>query len=225
MSSIKYIKTSVTISRTVLKEHMLFNEIRIFVKDPFVANINLDLLTKKINKTLPRHLSSGVDIIYVGQFPQLSARNVESAYMDGAIFISNEILNDEVLYNTIIHEIAHGVEKTFGDEVYGDQQIIEEFRNKRLQLRQRLENKELFCDPRLYLHFDYNKIFDDFLYKTVGYDRLAIISHDIFISPYSCTSLREYFASGFEHYFIDQPEYFKKVCPKLFNKIQSLTKI
>ena len=62
-------------------------------------------------KELAPKLEQDLDIVYIGQFPQLSARNVESAYMNGAIFLSNEIADNDIYIKSIIHELAHNVEK------------------------------------------------------------------------------------------------------------------
>ena len=65
---------------------------------------------------------------------------------------------------------------------------------------------------------------DNYLYKEVGYDRLNFIvnSYSIFTSAYPATSLREYFASGFEYYFLEEPTYLVEICPILSNKIEEL---
>lgn len=226
MSSESYIRESSRKAQKTLKEYTLFDDIMVVIKDKVHDDINLDFVFKTVNKRIPAHLSREIDIVYIGQFPQLKARNVESAYLNGAVFLSNLIVDDDTFINSIIHELAHNVEKIYGREVYGDQKIIDEFIEKRKRLRDTLENKDLFCDPRLYIQLEYNKLFDDFLYKTVGYDRLAIISTNLFLSPYAATSLREYFANGFEHYFVDEnPKYLKSISPQLYYKINSLTKI
>jgi len=226
MSSESYIRESSKKAKKALKEYTLFDEIMVVIKDAVGEDINLDFIFKTVNKRIPQHLAREIDIVYIGQFPQLKARNVESAYLNGAIFLSNLIVDDDTFIKSIIHELAHNVEKIYGREVYGDQRIIDEFIEKRKRLRDTLENKDLFCDPRLYIQFDYNKIFDDFLYKTVGYDRLAILTTNLFVSPYAATSLREYFANGFEHYFVDEnPKFLKSLSPQLYLKINSLTRM
>lgn len=226
MASPNYIKASAKHAQKALKEHVLFDEIQIVVKDSLEQDIDLASVVRTIEDRVPQSLAKELDIIYVGQFPQLKARNVESAYMNGAIFISNQMVDQETFLKSIIHEMAHNVENVYGREVYGDHMIIEEFVSKRNLLRHALEQQKLYCDPRLYMQFEYSKIFDDFLYKTVGYDRLAQLTTNLFISPYAATSLKEYFANGFEHYFVDEnPKYLRSISPQLYNKINSLTKM
>ena len=226
MGSENYIKASVKRAQKLLKEHALFDSIQLVIKDPFQEDIDVETVFSTIENRIPQFLLRDLDIIYVGQFPQLKARNVESAFMNGAIFISNLIVDSDTLLKSIIHEMAHNVESVYGADVYGDHDIIEEFISKRKRLQDILEAQKLYCDPRLYIQMDYSKTFDDFLYKTVGYDRLAQLTTKLYVSPYAATSLREYFANGFEHYFVDEnPKYLRSVSPKLYSKINSLTKM
>jgi Mlc titration factor MtfA (ptsG expression regulator) len=46
----------------------------------------------------------------------------------------------------------------------------------------------------------------------------------LFCSPYGATSIREYFANAFEYYFIKDPKYVKKVSPRVYVKINQLSK-
>lgn len=226
MGSENYIRSSSKKAQKVLKEYTLFNNISVVIKDKVSDDIDLDFIFNTVNNRVPSILAQELDIVYIGEFPQLKARSVESAYMNGAIFLSNEIADNDVFIKSIIHELAHSVEKIFGREIFGDQEIIEEFISKRKQLQDILESHKLYCDPRLYIQFDYSRIFDDFLYKTVGYDRLSQLTTKLFITPYAATSLREYFANGFEHYFVDEnPKYLKSISPRLYSKINSLTKM
>ena len=68
---------------------------------------------------------------------------------------------------------------------------------------------------------------DDYLYQVVGYDRLNFIvsSYGLFASPYAATSLQEYFANGFEHFFLDDRKNLKECCPELYKKIEELYEI
>ena len=89
MASENYIRASAKRAQKLLKEHTLFNEIQVVQKDKIEQDIDLDRVFRTIENRIPQHLFRELDIIYIGQFPQLKARAVESAYMNGAIFISN----------------------------------------------------------------------------------------------------------------------------------------
>ena len=63
---------------------------------------------------------------------------------------------------------------------------------------------------------------DDLLYKEIGYDKLSLIIPGLFTSPYSITSIREYFANGLEDYLLGDQKHLKKTCSALYNKINSI---
>ena len=72
------------------------------------------------------------------------------------------------------------------------------------------------------MNTEYNETFDNFLYKEVGYSKLGSAVMGLFVSPYAATSLEEYWAVGFEDYFVGDREYLKKISPQLFNKIKEI---
>ena len=62
-----------------------------------------------------------------------------------------------------------------------------------------------------------------FFYDEIGYPTLGIYTSSLFYSPYGCTSLREYFANGFEAYFMrEEIGRLKRISPVLYNKIVKL---
>ena len=71
-------------------------------------------------------------------------------------------------------------------------------------------------------NFDYDREIDDFLFKTVGYDVLNQLCVNIFISGYAATSISEYFARGFEEYFIGDKDSLRKMSPVLYKIIDNL---
>ena len=77
-----------------------------------------------------------------------------------------------------------------------------------------------------FLETKYNQNFDEQLYLEIGYPTLRMFSRNIFYSPYACTSLREYFANGFEAFFMKEDiPLLKRVSPVLYNRIIDLMKI
>jgi hypothetical protein len=76
------------------------------------------------------------------------------------------------------------------------------------------------------IHFAIDPTFstkiDDFLYKEVGYSALWQMVPGVFPSPYAATSLREYFARGFEEYYMGRPQELKNICPVLYSKMYNL---
>jgi Mlc titration factor MtfA (ptsG expression regulator) len=44
----------------------------------------------------------------------------------------------------------------------------------------------------------------------------------LFVSPYGATSIQEYFANGFEKYFLDSPQKVRDISPVLYSKIEEI---
>ena len=73
--------------------------------------------------------------------------------------------------------------------------------------------------PEDFTNIKFDTKFDIFLYKTVGYDNLRNLTKNIFYSPYGATSLREYFANGFEAFYYHKDiKKLKGISPILYKK-------
>jgi hypothetical protein len=48
------------------------------------------------------------------------------------------------------------------------------------------------------------------------------MTRGLFVSAYACTSLREYFANGFEEFYLGDRNYLNTISPKLYSKIKNL---
>lgn len=219
-----YISNSAKKAKESKKEFFIYNDILLLLQEK-LPNIDISAVCKKVQKTIPKKLFKDLDYIYIGQFEELDAREVQSAYLRGAIYITSKNQTEDSIYNAIVHELAHSIESVFNELIYGDNEVAAEFISKRKKLRSILKTQNLeYEDPMFFLRQEYSPKFDEFLYKTVGYDRLSILTVGLFISPYAATSLREYFANGFEHYYNGDREYLEKISPKLSSKIFKLTK-
>ena len=223
MGTLEYLKRSVSESQKNRKEYEVFGRVTVFIKDPLPREIDLVSILARLEKNVPTHLVHELDAIYIGKFPDLDARQVESVYLNGAIFITNENQTEEMFYNGLVHEMAHSVEGRLQQEIYSDGEIIEEFLGKRKKLMTLLEAEGLRLNQKAFYNLKYTKEFDQFLYEQVGYDRLNVITVGLFVSPYAATSLSEYFANGFENYFSGESAYVRKISPKLYSKIKYLT--
>ena len=75
------------------------------------------------------------------------------------------------------------------------------------------------------MKYDYE--FDQFLYKDIGYAKLSQILNGLFISPYSPTSLREYFATGFTEFYLHPNDhtFLKQVSPALYAKLEKINNV
>lgn len=223
MSDVKAIIESYNRMKKARKEFFI-NGVLFFVSDPLPEGVDPINVKKRIEKKIPKKLFQNLDYIFVGDFPELKLRDVQSVYMRGAIYINHENQTEDGLYKAIIHELAHSIETTFGSKIYEDNNVAAEFVGKRKQLRTILKNQgHELEDPMVFVRTEYNPEFDNFLYKEVGYDKLNQLCSGLFASPYGATSLREYFANGFEHFYLGDQSYLQKICPKLYAKIFSLT--
>jgi hypothetical protein len=206
------------------KNHFIWSGVEIFIKDP-ISNpeISIGEVFSRIEKEIPKHLLGNLDSIYIGDFGFLKEREIQAAYENSSIFVTNEQDDQDDICDDIIHEIAHSVEEIYQADIYADGFLEKEFTEKRKQLYTILKSEGFEAELITFLNSDYDKNFDDFLYMEVGYPILTSLSHNLFYSPYGMTSLREYFANGFEaFYHHDAARFLKNICPTLHKKLYKL---
>jgi len=197
------------------------NGVDVYIKDRLPDNVDPDFVFNYISSRVPFHLARNVDIIYVGQFPKMKEREINAYYEDGAIYVTNNQEEDLDMIDDIVHELAHAVERNNEHLVYGSGAIQAEFKAKRRNLTTRL--KQITDVPKDFLsNIEYSKEIDNYLYKSVGYDVLNQLVSNIFISSYAVTSVNEYFARGFEEYFIGNKGLLKDLSPVLYRIIDEL---
>ena len=177
---------------------------------------------EKIQQTVPRHLTYGLDSILIGTFPEFADRQINAFYRDGAIYISNLQDDDEDFIDDVIHELAHLVEKNHGARIYQDQKIVREFLGKRQRLYHMLRAEGFSVDAKDFMETEYSRQFDEFLFQEIGYPLLTQLTVGLFLTPYGVTSLPEYFAESFEYYFLRDSEYVRKTTPECYKKIIDL---
>tara|TARA_B100000900_G_scaffold412908_1_gene435668 strand:- start:628 stop:1314 length:687 start_codon:yes stop_codon:yes gene_type:complete len=212
-------------AQTVLserKEYQVFGSVYVYIKDPLPKDINMTTVISQVEQIVPIGLAQELEAIYIGQFPELVSREVKAVYKDATIYMTNEQDSEEEVVDDIIHEIAHSVESFAGMEIYSDGFLEREFVEKRKKLLDILHNRGYNIDVIQFLDTEYSKELDYFFYKGVGYDKMAILCIDIFPTPYSATSLREYFAVGLEEFLYGDKESLKSVSPVLYQKISNI---
>ena len=217
----KWLRESINKSKS-LKDTYSLHDINIFIKDQLPENIDMDFILKYIKIRIPTDLLRGVDMIYVGNFEHLKEKNANALYMDGAIYLTNVQDNDMDMIDDIIHEIAHSIEELYGHGIYDDGHLEREFLGKRKRLFLDLKTNNYNPPQELQYKTEYNKKIDDYLYDDVTYDAMWHFVGGLFPSPYAATSLREYFARGFEEYVMDNKKELKQLCPALYKKIKAL---
>ncbi len=203
--------------------HFSIEHVEIFVKDELANNLNAKAIIGNVFQLVPHHLLANIDSIYIGSFDFLVDRQVNAAYENSSIFVKNEQSTEEDLTDDIIHEIAHSVEEMYKREIYSDNKIESEFLQKRKSAWFSLKDQGFGAELQYFLNSDYSAEFDSYLYQEVGYPNLAVLTSNMFYSPYAITSLREYFANGFEAFFMREDiDRLKNISPVLFEKIVSL---
>jgi len=214
-------------SHSPVGEYHLFDRILVLVKDPLPENVSLPDCLKRVEKKIPQQLLFDLDSVYIGHFDEFIERDINAFYRDGAIFITNDQVDDDDLIDDLVHEIAHCTENRYQSQIYGDDKIEEEFLGKRTRLFDLLKQQDLDVDvsraKKLFFNLNYTPTFDNILYKKLGYPLLSSIVGGLFVNPYAITSLREYFASGFEEYFTGDREYLRKVSPSLYWRIKEIS--
>jgi len=199
-------------------------EVDIVVSSPLPDEINLSRVIHTFHKSLPSAYFRGLDAIYVMESPIFKKREINAFYRDAALFISPEQENEQDLVDDLVHEMAHHLETTHPEEIYGDTALTQEFRTKRKQVQFELASEGYNTQGLDFSEVAYDKEFDVYMYKRVGYPKLRNLSSGIFLRPYAITSVREYFASGFEAYYLKggKKEDLYRVSPVLYNVIEKL---
>ena len=197
--------------------------IQVYVKERLPETVDLEKVVAQVEKMIPDHLLSEVEMIMIGSFKEFEERSINAFYSDGCLYVSNEQDSEVDILDDLIHEISHSIEETYGYDIYGDKKIENEFIKKRAQLRQILWAHGYKAPLSFFTNTEYDLEFDNFLLNKVGYDKLALLMQGMFISPYAATSLREYFATGFTEFYINSDhQILKSISPVLYKKIYML---
>jgi len=216
-----WVRKSIKNSKKI-RDHYKMHDIDIYIKDALPEHIDADLVFSSISKMLPLHLLRGIDIIYVGHFDVFKEKQVNAVYQDGAIYVTNKQDTEEDMIDDLVHECAHSVEENFKGYIYDDNMLKREFLGKRMKLHTLLDAYGYKPPTKLRSEIHYDEEIDMYLYKGVGYETLWNMIGTLFPSPYAATSLREYFAIGFEEYFMKGNPDLKKHCPLLHSKLIGL---
>ncbi len=216
---VNYVKT-----RNKQSKIKKIGSLQVFFKDDFTNDIDYVFVLRRVNQLLPDHMMGLVDALYVGDFDYFKQRDINAMYLDGAIYVSNEQDSEADLLDDIVHEFAHASESGYGEMLYGDNKIKEDFLSKRQTLKRFLRHENRWSDIEDYdfTEIEYDQDLDMFLKDGVGYERLNNLINGLFLNPYSTVSLREYFARGFEEFYLGDRSYLKKICPYIYNKLYLL---
>jgi hypothetical protein len=206
-----------------MRDYFNLNGVSVIIKDRLPDEVDLEFILNYISSRVPFYLTQNVEMIYIGQFPEMKERDINAYYENDAIYITNKQDDEMDMIEDIIHEISHAVEHYNGEFIYDSGALQREFIAKRKRLSALLSQKyEVPADFNS--NFEYDRDVDDFLYRDVGYDALNQICVNIFPSAYAATSVSEYWAKGFEELFIGETNNLRQMCPVLYRTLALLIK-
>ena len=175
-----------------------------------------------IEKNFPSHYFDKLEAIVICHLDEFDERDTNALYRDNKFYISNKLKDASDLMDDIVHEFAHHMETLFPEMIYSDQALIREFIRKRYELNFELRSEGYWTDDYDFEDLKFDKDFDMFLYKRVGKSMLKMITTGLFIRPYAAVSIREYFATGFEAFYMGKQDQLEKISPILYDKISEL---
>tara|TARA_A200000159_G_scaffold157776_2_gene174296 strand:- start:6370 stop:7068 length:699 start_codon:yes stop_codon:yes gene_type:complete len=224
MSVKEYITKSSQKTLRERREYSLFNDIQVYIKDSLPDSVDISVVIRNIENSIPASLVYGVEVIIIGKFEVLDARGVKAAFLDGGIYISNDQDNNDDIFDDIVHEISHSIEATHGSVLFSDGEMVEEYLGKKRRLIELLKSDGHFVPHDIENSTDYNVEFDEFLHYELGWEKAENYTSGLFINSYASVSLSEYFATGFESYYVDtNGSRLSKISPALHEKIEMLT--
>ena len=219
-----YISESAERAKKNSREKYIYGDKLVFIKDQLPYGFDLEYVLETIESLVPRVFFDNIDSIYVGSFKDFQDGDLpfNAKYKDNALYVTNRQDSENDMMDDVVHEVAHAVEEQYGDQIYSDVTIQNEFKGKRRRLYHLLDQEGYEPSEEAFDNVEYDKYFDHYLYNIVGYPTLSSLTTGLFYSPYPITSLREYFANGFENYFLRDKDYLKKISPVLYEKIADL---
>jgi len=219
-----YISESAERAKKNSREKYIYGNKLVYIKDQLPYGFDIDYVLETVEKLIPKTFFENIDSVYIGKFKNLEDDDLpfNAKYKDNALYITNEQDSENDMMDDIVHEVAHAVEERFEDQLYSDFAIENEFKGKRNTLYHLLDQEGFEPSSDRFDNVEYDKYFDHYLYNVVEYPTLNTLATGLFYSPYAVTSLREYFANGFENYFLRDQNYLKKVSPRLYDKIVEL---
>ena len=219
--------TKYIISESTKATHFSISNIEIFIKDAVQdPEVSVNRVVKAVVSKIPSHLMRKIKQIHVGQFEFLNSKDYEASYQNSKIFVTNKQSSEIDMIDDIVHEVAHSGEELHSDFLYSDKSIEKEFLAKRKNMWNVLKSKGMMLSLNDFMNIRYNHGLDKILYRDIGYPALSVLTASIFHSPYAATSLSEYFADGFEAFYMkEELGRLKGISPRLYNKIIGLSNI
>jgi|TARA_R100000458_G_C8240011_1_gene219344 hypothetical protein len=198
------------------------NGVDVEINDELPENFNVRSIFKAIEQKIPSHFFVNLNKIRIENDEEFRKRDINALYRDNQFIISPKQKNENDLIDDIVHEFAHHVETLFTEEIYSDEKIKNEFIRKRQEMKFEIQSEGYWVGDYDFDQLKFDERFDTFLYSRLGPNMLRMVTTGLFIRPYASVSLREYFATGFEAYYLGKQNSLEKISPMLFDKIDEL---
>ena len=212
------------------KKRFYFNRGIEFVLDkPLQKDIDIEKVMGLLRSNLPVSSYVGINNVYFGEFDILKKRSLTALHHKNNIYISSEELTSEKeILDDLVHEFAHRFEENNSEKIYEDGKIINEYLGKMNRLHDLITQDYNLEEHGLtyfdFINTEFDPKLDKFFYETVGYIEIENMAPTLFIRPYAATSVREYFATGFEDYYLEGGLQLKKISPILHSRIEMFEK-
>lgn len=212
------------IQKTPQIHYAIYGRIPLYFRDELKNKININNVIKRVENILPSFLMRNVSGIAIGDYDTLDDREVDSVYDSKIIYLTNVQEDEEDIIENIVHETAHSLEEKYSKFLYDDGLLKKEFLKKRKLLYNELSSKYKI-EEKYFRKTGFSKTLDLIFYKKIGYDTLSYFTEQFFVSPYSATSLSEYFSEAFEQYFLGNRVFLEEECPELYKKIVQIEEL
>tara|TARA_R100001443_G_scaffold116198_1_gene135979 strand:+ start:1418 stop:2077 length:660 start_codon:yes stop_codon:yes gene_type:complete len=202
--------------------HFRFGSVVVNQEEPAEDGVDFSPVFRAVEDKFPSHYFKGLKGVEIAHRDEFDDRNISALYSNDWLYLSDKQDKLVDLLDDLIHEMAHHLETEYVKEIYGDGEIQAEFLKKRKMLEAELRSEGYWTEEYDFTDIKYNKDLDVFLYDRVGGNMLKLATAGIFVRPYASVSLREYFATGFEAFYMGNKEILFKISPLLYNKIEKL---
>ena len=182
--------------------HIRFGNVPVIQNDKLPDHIDTQAVFRSVENIIPSRFFDDLKAVEIGHQDIFANRDANAVYKDGVFYITNDQDDAADLIDDIVHEFAHHVEILYPEQIYSDQKLKKEFLKKRSELEFELRSEGYWTKEYNFKNLKYDNDLDNFLYKRVGKNLLNMMTAGMFVRPYSSVSLREYFGTGFEEYFL-----------------------
>lgn len=217
MSTLEYVKKTSSV-----KPIFDIHGVRFYLKSPLPQNINPEELKKNIFSKLPGGLFKDINNIFIGDFEYLKNRGATAISYQNSIFLTDAQDNIEDLVNDIAHELGHSLEKKFFHNIHKNNDLKREFLSKKKLAISILKSMGFGFSPEHTCSPEYDKEIDDLLTNKIGLHNIEKEFANLVTTPYSLVSLSEYFSEGLECFLLYDRFSLAKMCPVLYNVIDTI---